>query len=101
MGKTNRNRRRRGDESAARPRPRHRALWQRSACYACDQPVITAEEDAGGGRLKGALIEADPVPRGVLVRDGSGHLVRDPAGVMEGSRWAWHNCPVRNAAGPP
>jgi hypothetical protein len=102
VGKTSKNQhnRRHGAAKRARSRPVHRAVWQRTECYACRQPVITAEEDTGGGRLRGALIEADPDPRGVLVRDGRGYVVRDPAGVVEGDRWAWHNCPVRNAAGP-
>ncbi len=101
MGKTSRNHNRRhGAAKRARSRPVHRAVWQRHACQSCLQPVITAEEDLGGGRLKGALIEADPDPRGVLVRDGSGYMVRDPAGIMEGDRWAWHHWAVRNATAP-
>ena len=101
MGKTSKNHNRRhGAGKRARSRPPHRAVWQRHTCDECQQPVITAEEDLGGGRLKGALIEADPAPRGVLVRDSRGYLIRDPAGAMEGDRWMWHHCAARNAAGP-
>jgi len=55
-----------------------------------------AEEDQGGGRLKGALIEAAPVPAGTLVRYRRGTLLRDPGFALPGIRYAWHHCPVRN-----
>jgi hypothetical protein len=84
----------------ASPRPlgRHQAVWQRKTCDACGAPVRVAEEKLDSGRLRAALIERDPVEDALLVRDADGYLVRDYKHVMDGRRWAWHNCPVRNAA---
>jgi hypothetical protein len=83
---------------ARRPERReHRPAWSRKTCNACGQPVIMAEEDTGGGRLKGALLESAPAPAGVLVRRADGYVVRDPQRTLSGTRYAWHHCPVRNS----
>jgi hypothetical protein len=79
-------------------RRRRDAVWQKKNCTACGAPVRLAEERLDGGRLRGALIERDPVDGALLVRDKAGYLVRDYRHEMAGLRWAWHNCPVRNAA---
>jgi hypothetical protein len=82
----------------ASPRPPgHQAVWQRKTCDACDAPVRVAEEKLDGGRLRGALIERDPVDGALLARDADGYLVRDYRHEMPGRRWAFHLCPVRNA----
>ncbi len=65
-------------------------------CGECGDPCIVAEEDTGGGRLKGALVAGSPAPRGLLVRTGGGVLVRDPEFELPGTRYAWHHCPARN-----
>ena len=81
---------------ARSPRPAHRAVWQRKNCQMCRRPVIVAEEQLGGGRLRGALLEPDPDQLGVLVRDGEGYVVRDYERRADGERWRWHDCPARN-----
>lgn len=98
MGKTSKNRHTRRYGQARPKRSPRSALWQRQDCRACAQPVILAEEDLGGGRLRGTLLEAAPDAGGVLVRNATGHLVRDYEHRVPGTeRWRWHLCPIRNA----
>lgn len=92
MGKSSR---RHPRYSTARERPpQRRARWQHSSCKACGQPVIEAEERRPDGRLRGALLDDAP---GMLARDAEGYVTRDLA--PSGTRYSWHHCPVRNAAG--
>jgi len=77
-------------------RSRRVPVWQREACEACSRPVIIAEEDTGGMRLRGALLSPEPDLGGPLVRREDGYLIRDYAHEQPGERWGWHRCPVRN-----
>lgn len=81
--------RRRTPFQAATMRAR-RPAWQRTACRDCGRAVIVAEEDTGGGRLKGAVIEGSAALYGVLVR-----TIDGGAGAGCGLRAARH--PVRLA----
>jgi hypothetical protein len=84
-----------GVARTGKPRP---ARWQRSRCTACGAPVRIGEEALGNGRLRGTLVDDEPVaaPGGALIRRKDGFLVRDPQVTQGGKRWQWHHCPVRN-----
>lgn len=75
--------------------PVHRALWQRKDCPACERPVIMAEEQLDGGRLRGAVLDGKPDPQGALVRGAAGYVTRDYTRAVAGKRWRWHDCPAR------
>lgn len=94
MSKTSNNHRRRY-KKVKPERPFHRALWQRKDCPACERPVIMAEEQLGGGRLRGAVLDGEPDPRGALVRGADGYVTRDYDRAVAGKRWRWHDCPAR------
>lgn len=95
MGKTSRNHTRRYTAKHNTRRSRQ-AIWQHEPCKECRAPVIIIEERVDGGRLRGGVIDATPSPAATLVRDSRGYITRDYSGNTNGSRWAWHNCPVRN-----
>lgn len=95
MSRTSRRRKR----EYVRPPVKHAQrppVWQRKPCDACTQTVIVAEEDTGGGRLRGALLADEPDSSGWLVRRDDGFIVRDPEFAVNGERYSWHRCPVRN-----
>jgi hypothetical protein len=77
--------------------PRRPAIWVRKKCGACGTPCIVAEEEDSSGRLKGALLGAGRAPSGFLVRRADGYLVRDAKSAVSGPRFAYHDCPARNA----
>jgi hypothetical protein len=76
--------------------PQRHATWVRQKCSGCGVPCIIAEEDYGG-RLRAALLDAARTPRGFLVRRPDGYVMRDANFAVSGPRYAFHDCPARNA----